>query len=58
MKRNLHKKGLLEADPYLIAILEVIRPQLARFKRFMATVRGYGRLGRGWYSYTTIAEYQ
>jgi hypothetical protein len=25
MKRNLHKKGLLEADPYLIAILEVIR---------------------------------
>ena len=25
MKRNLHKKGLLEVDPYLIAILEVVR---------------------------------
>jgi hypothetical protein len=25
VKRNLHKKGLFEAAPYLIAILEVVR---------------------------------
>jgi len=25
MKRDLHEKGLFEADPYLIAILEAVR---------------------------------